>query len=592
MTDGQGQQPQRPAMRPEYGAMREDFEATQTMAPLGMGETGPSAQVRVPGAEAGANGLAGLVGATDAAGTTAKGGFTTAAKITAEPTFTASPADGFTPVAGAHTGMTGGHTAAKGRSRKGLIITLIVAGVLLVALIGAFFGARWYYADRVAPGVRFGSVTMAGQTRDEAKASVKQAIKDTAITVKDSTSGQKTTASLEQLGVSIDVDKTVDALMNAKSSSNLLEDVSRVNPLSHADVALAATTDDAALADYLSEQLIAENERAVPASIAYNAETKAFEASEGTAGKTPDATKAVAAVKQAVAQPGAAATVTIADKTVDAPISLETAQQTADQANARLNNKIVLTNGDAKQVELPVDEVAKWIKAESEPAKGTITLGYDADAIRQYLSQQLPGQLNQEMVSQTDIVDNNGTVIIAAETKGVNGVTIKDTDKAADAVLAALQKGEGATVQVDADVTKFDTKQKVSEWRLVVDKSAQNVTVYQNGNVVKTFNVCTGKASTQTDNGTFYVYLKYKTQTMRGEDYVTPNVRWVTYFNGGEGFHSAPWNYSAIARGDPVNHGSHGCVNMYDDDANWIYTNIPDGAVVQVVGSQPTSAVR
>ena len=101
----------------------------------------------------------------------------------------------------------------------------------------------------------------------------------------------------------------------------------------------------------------------------------------------------------------------------------------------------------------------------------------------------------------------------------------------------------------------------------------------------------------ETDNGTFYIYLKYAVQDMRGynEDgskYLSPGVKWVGYFNGGEGFHTADWNYYGIQVGDPAHYGSHGCVNMYEADAKWIYDNCPEGTIVQVVGSTPSGPVR
>ena len=64
---------------------------------------------------------------------------------------------------------------------------------------------------------------------------------------------------------------------------------------------------------------------------------------------------------------------------------------------------------------------------------------------------------------------------------------------------------------------------------------------------------------------------------------------WVTYYNQGEGFHGAPWNTAGIASGTPK---SHGCTNMHVEDAKWVYDFLPIGAMVQIVGTTPTSAVR
>ena len=134
--------------------------------------------------------------------------------------------------------------------------------------------------------------------------------------------------------------------------------------------------------------------------------------------------------------------------------------------------------------------------------------------------------------------------------------------------------------------------------RIVVDKSSQTATVYKNDEVVKTFPVCTGQTNlTESDSGTFHIYLRYDVKTMRGRHYdgrpyVLPGIRWVSFYNGGESFHTAAWNSVGIATGDPARHGSNGCVNMYEADAHWIYDNCPRGTIVQVIGETPENPVR
>ena len=56
----------------------------------------------------------------------------------------------------------------------------------------------------------------------------------------------------------------------------------------------------------------------------------------------------------------------------------------------------------------------------------------------------------------------------------------------------------------------------------------------------------------------------------------TPNVPWVTYFNGDEGFHGTYWHN---AFGSPR---SHGCVNMPIDVAKFVYEWSPVGLEVSV----------
>ena len=213
------------------------------------------------------------------------------------------------------------------------------------------------------------------------------------------------------------------------------------------------------------------------------------------------------------------------------------------------------------------------------------------------MQQQVPAQLNQDAVDQEDAVDNSGKVL-ATIVKGVNGVKVKNMEALAPKIGEALKNGQGATIPVDGDVQNFKTVQKKSEYRIVVDRTAQTATVYHNDEAVKTFPVCTGTTGKhETDLGTFYIYLKYQIQDMTGLNddgsrYLSKGVKWVRYFYGGEGFHTASWNNYGIAHGDPAHYGSHGCVNMYEADSKWIYDNCPEGTIVQVVGAMPSGPVR
>ena len=156
------------------------------------------------------------------------------------------------------------------KSHKGPIIVLVSIAVILVALIAVFFTMRWHYADRVAPGVSFGSVKVTGQTRGDLTATVNKAVKDSSVVVKGDNDRQ-ISATLKDLGVSVDVKKTVDDLLAAKKSENLLQDIARVNPFSHESVKLAAKVNTYEMSRFLSDKLISDDERAVASSISYDA---------------------------------------------------------------------------------------------------------------------------------------------------------------------------------------------------------------------------------------------------------------------------------------------------------------------------------
>ncbi len=496
--------------------------------------------------------------------------------------------------AGAHVANA---SAVKTRNPKlPMIITLSVIGILLVAAVAGFFGARAYFQGKAAPGVTFAGSSVAGQSADQLKTTVRNAVKNTTFTLTDD-QGNSKQASLSDLGVEVNVDRTVSNLLNAKRESGVGAALNSVNPLSKSNVSLTAQVNDLSLNTYVTQTFVGEDDRAVASSFAYDANAQAFVTVQGKDGRAAQTDQVVAAVNKAIANPGANSKVSVTFKNVTMPVSVDSAQQATDQANARLINKIVLDNGNGKSFELPAETVASWIKPNADLNKGTLSLEYDDQAISTYLQQEVPNQLNQDKVDQEDAVDGNGTVL-ATVTKGVNGVKVKDVSSVVSQVEQALQNGQGGNLTVAADVENFQTVQKKAEYRIVVDRSSQTATVYHNEEQVKTFNVCTGTTNKhETDPGTSFIYLKYSVQDMTGNNddgsrYLSKGVKWVSYFNGGEGFHTASWNNYGIAHGDPANHGSHGCVNMYEADAKWIYDNCPEGTIVQVTGTTPSSAVR
>lgn len=476
--------------------------------------------------------------------------------------------------------------------RVWLIVLLSILGVIVVAAVAGFFTARWYYQDKAAPGITFAGVSVAGQNRAQLADTVKQAVNATKITVTDQ-QGNTVTASLKDLGVTVNEQQTVSELVSAKNANPFM----RINPFAKQSVKLAATTDKLALSEYLTGKLITPDQQAIASTISYDDASSKFVVNAGRGGQTPVIDTVTKAVDQAIDQPGSVRTASVSYTQTDMPISEAAAAQAADQANAGLALTVTVNNGDATTYKIPAATIASWTTTTADPAKGTIAVSYNKQAISEYMAGELGQHLNQTKTNQVDLVDASGNVIMT-KTKGVNGVAIKDTATVADQVYSALSGNRSATLTVASDVTKFGTEQQKVTWKIVVDRSKQTATVYNNDQVVQTFNVCTGKTGKhETTPGNYFIYLKYKVQDMRGSNddgsrYLTPGVKWISYFNGGQGFHTANWNASGIASGDPTGHGSHGCVNMNEADAKWIYDNCPEGTLVQVVGAQPTSPVR
>ncbi len=109
-----------------------------------------------------------------------------------------------------------------------------------------------------------------------------------------------------------------------------------------------------------------------------------------------------------------------------------------------------------------------------------------------------------------------------------------------------------------------------------VDLSQQRLYAHQDGKVVFTTLISSGRSPYRTPIGRFRVWAKVRRQTMSGPGYRLPNVQWVMYFAGENAIHGTYWHNNF---GRPM---SHGCVNATNKAAQWLYNWAPKGITVVV----------
>jgi lipoprotein-anchoring transpeptidase ErfK/SrfK len=109
-----------------------------------------------------------------------------------------------------------------------------------------------------------------------------------------------------------------------------------------------------------------------------------------------------------------------------------------------------------------------------------------------------------------------------------------------------------------------------------VSLSKQRLYAYEGNTIVRSFLVSTGVAEFPTVTGKFHIYIKYLYTDMHGADYFLPNVPYTMYFYKSYGIHGTYWHHNF---GHPM---SHGCVNMYTPDAEWLYYWASVGTLVNI----------
>ncbi|MDX1991962.1 MAG: L,D-transpeptidase family protein [bacterium] len=112
---------------------------------------------------------------------------------------------------------------------------------------------------------------------------------------------------------------------------------------------------------------------------------------------------------------------------------------------------------------------------------------------------------------------------------------------------------------------------------IVVSTQDQRIYAYENGQLVRTHLVSTGRDATPTVLGDYQIYVKYVADDMQGADYFLPQVPYTMYFYQGYGIHGTYWHNSF---GRPM---SHGCVNLPVDEAEWFFNWASVGTTVRVI---------
>jgi LysM repeat protein len=109
-----------------------------------------------------------------------------------------------------------------------------------------------------------------------------------------------------------------------------------------------------------------------------------------------------------------------------------------------------------------------------------------------------------------------------------------------------------------------------------VDLSSQVTRAYQGNTVVRSMVVSTGLSYYPTPPGRFTIYAKYPSYTMSGPGYYLPGVPHTMFFYKGYALHGTYWHNNF---GTPM---SHGCINLTQGDAAWLYSWAPVGTLVVI----------
>lgn len=476
-----------------------------------------------------------------------------------------------------------------GPHRRRWPVWVAAASFLLLAGVGAGgYAYASHYADHAVPGTTVAGTDVAGRSRQEIVEIIESRAQGATVSI----SGDvQATASLADLGATVDAQATADAVMARGESV-----VSRFEALlGEQSVPVVVSTNEQTAADYAVSLIPSDQAKAINATVVLGEDGQTFSTTPASSGTSLDSGAIATAAKEAAGSLSPTS-VAVSFGVSEPAVSDADAQKVADQANAWVSQDVTITvpaTSDQEEATYTAEaaEKASWITLTTS-VDAAPTLSVDSGRVSQWVSAQAE-EANVEPINGKRNVTTKGTVV-ATPLEAEDGRTVSNAETVATDIVTNLGQGRAYTGSFEATVVKAtwdertiaDGAEKLvyqaapgEKW-IDVNLANYTVTAYEGATVVYgPVTMVDGAKETPTVTGTYQVYLQYPSQTMEGDNvdgtrYRTEDVPWVTYFYSGYAFHGAPW------RSDFGYSASHGCVNMPSSDAQWIYNWVEIGTTV------------
>lgn len=456
---------------------------------------------------------------------------------------------------------------------KWVKIVGVSAGALaLIALLVSGFSSQ-YFKGKTMPGVSVAGISSTAKNPTQLKNQLEVQKKNMSVSFK--TEEKTLQPKLEEIGYQIDVDKTVTNAMNAKRRSGILTKVAFWRKSS---VPAVIAVNDNLLSQYLETNTPNLSKAPQDAQLAFDANQAAFTITTQADGQGPNTYR----LKNELINTGGSlskSTIKVGIARKGPAITEAKLQPILQPANDLVSRKIVLSGLGFSYRAKPAD-IAAWVTPTPQP-DGSIKLIIDSAKVQSYV-ESIGKKISSSPQDKKVIKDETtGAEVVIQE--GRDGTELADRQNLANAIAQSLKNGQDTTQTMNITTAAYKTvnMNAYDKW-IEVDLSEQRTTAYERTNPVKNFLIASGTRGHETPTGEFSIWLKVRSQTMKGgskasgDYYDIPNVEWVSYFYQDYALHGAYWRK---VFGYPA---SHGCVNMTNDDAHWVFDWAPVGTKVIV----------
>jgi lipoprotein-anchoring transpeptidase ErfK/SrfK len=449
---------------------------------------------------------------------------------------------------------------------------LIVSGLVLTVLIFVAGGFSQLYKGKVLPGVSIAGISSSSKSKEQIKTQLESQTKDLKLTLK---SGKiELNPKLEEIGYQVNVDRTAEYAVAAKRDGLF----DRFFFWQKTNVPAELTVNTNLLSQYVESKLPNLTKSGQDARLEYSADQGSFIVTVHKDGTGPDA-MVLKTQLEATADNLSSQTIEISTTKKPAQITESKLESLVSEANEIISRSIVLTS-TAGTYQAYQSDIAEWITP--TPQKdGSIKLVIDKAKVKSYV--QSVGQQISSVPQDRKVVKDKKTGKTVVLQEGSDGTQLADEAGLTEKIVQALLDQQNVTLNMSITTAKAETVnlEGYDKW-IEIDLSEQRVTAYESATPVASYIVATGLDGFDTPVGEYAIWLRVRKQTMQGGSkadssyYNIPNVEWVSYFYQDYALHGAWWRKKF---GAPA---SHGCVNMTNADAQWIYNWAPLGTKVIV----------
>ncbi len=464
----------------------------------------------------------------------------------------------------------------KKKSKKGLIITLSIVGVLLIGIAAAYLGISSYYKDKFVMGTNVNGVDCSEKTLAQVEAMLQKQVEEYALTIQLANGGKEVLEGTD-MGIKYGGYKQLKEAFDEQNAYLWPKALFEENNIK---AEIVFEYDQEKLNTLIStlECVKPENQVApVSATVVYKDGT--FVIQDEVYGTQLDLTKVNEAIHTKVSA-------------MEQEVNLEECGCYVQPVYKK----------DSKEVLAAQAELNKYISASITYSLDNIEVVVDKDEIVAWVSvdaNMIPIIDAAKVKAFTDTLGkkyntaNRGGVITTPTGKQVNVAVAgygRQVGSQEDCNQLISEIKAGKTVTRSPIISRQATPEGQFAWGTTyveVDIAEQHMWYIVNGQVAFETDVVTGKkGKNDTPTGTFTILEKMRNKVLRGRplangkpSYLTPVSYWMRVTWSGIGFHDAGWQ--PTFGGDRyVNNGSHGCINMPPAKAKEFYGMLSVGCPV------------